>query len=95
MVGLPCGHRVTAQPQRYPTFFLFPGKFAQPVAHDTELRDATAFPAVVPLWTVNTGEIILLVVQLFLIYLNTCTKSGLWSKAEFVACAHSSVVPGW
>lgn len=87
---------MVAQSQmRYPAYFLFPGKFAQPVAHGTELRDATAFPAVVLLWTVNTAEISLLVVQLFLINLNTCTKSRLWSKAEFVARAHSSVVPGW
>lgn len=95
MVDLPCRHRVNAQLKRYPAYFLFPGKFAQPVAHDTELKDAAAFPAMVPLWTVSTGEISLLVVQLFLINLNTCTKSRLWSKAESVACAHSSVVPGW
>lgn len=95
MVDLPCRHRVNAQLKRYPAYFLFPGKFAQPVAHDTELKDAAAFPAMVPLWTVNTGEISLLVVQLFLINLNTCTKSKLCSKAESVACAHSSVVPGW
>lgn len=61
LVGLPCRHRVTAQPQRYPAYFLFPGQFA----YDTELRDATAFPAVVPLWTVNTGEISLLVFSCF------------------------------
>ena len=98
MVDLPHGHGVTALPRRYLAcllFPVFPGMFAQTVAHTTGLGGrASAFPAMVPQWLVNYGEISLLVVQLFLINLNIYTESRLLSRAEFVACAHSCVVPG-
>lgn len=95
MVDLPCGHRVTALPRRYLACLLFLGMFAQTVAHITRQRGrASAFPAMVPQWLVKFSEISLLVVQLFLINLNIYTESRLLSKAEFVACVHSCVVPG-
>lgn len=94
-VDLPRGHRVTALPRRYLTCLLFLGMFAPMVAHITGLRErASAFPAMVPRWLVNYGEISLLVARLFLINLNIYTESRLLSKAEFVACVRSCVVPG-
>lgn len=94
-MDLPRGHRVTALPRRYVACLLFPGMFAQMVAHITGLRGrASAFPAMVPQWLVNYSRISLLVAQLFLINLNIYTESRLLSKAEFVACVHSCVVPG-
>lgn len=95
-MDLPHGPRVTAL-TRCLAFLLFLGMFAQTVARITGWRGhASAFPAMAPRWLVNYGQSLnhLLVVQLFLINLNTYTELRQLSKAEFVACVHCRVVSG-